>query len=111
MPAGHDATLQMILVYRVEPGCLGPDGVDHVEAFCQFSNRTTVPESLGSIRWMFIPRYDKSLPEFEFRLKGKQLNATQCAAYLARLQLTMDDLELLMGEITAELIERFLRPV
>ena len=31
------SNLQLAVIYRVEPGCLGPEGAAHIEGFCQFA--------------------------------------------------------------------------
>ncbi|MFT6898769.1 MAG: hypothetical protein ACJA13_003196, partial [Paraglaciecola sp.] len=30
---------KLTVTFRVEPGCLGPDGISHIEAFCKFAKR------------------------------------------------------------------------
>lgn len=104
------AAAELILLYRVEPGCLGPDGLNHVEAFCRFSNAQRRPSDWPALRWHFTPRYDKSLPEIEFRWHEKPLRTAQVEQILSRLQTNLERVEAEMGEKTAELIELFLRP-
>ena len=51
------------IIFRVEPGCLGPQGDTHVEKFCEFAQQefNTIDPEL--IHWDIIPRFDKSLDE------------------------------------------------
>jgi hypothetical protein len=39
----HDLPLPMYkkltVTFRVGPGCLGPDGIDHIEGFCKFAKK------------------------------------------------------------------------
>lgn len=42
------------LMYRVEPGCLGPDGANHIEDFCRFANKHIKSPYYGL--FVFLPR-------------------------------------------------------
>jgi hypothetical protein len=39
----HDLPLSMYkkltVTFRVGPGCLGPDGIDHIEGFCKLAKK------------------------------------------------------------------------
>ena len=41
LPLPQDKKLTVI--FRLEPGCLGPDGEDHVEEFCKFAEKEVAP--------------------------------------------------------------------
>lgn len=97
----------MTLVYRVEPGCLGPDGIKYVEEFCNHSNKV-MAQWQEAIQFFFTPRYDKSRPEVEYKLLGKTMKREQVESYIERLGITLEDFEADLGEKTAELIEAFM---
>ena len=33
---------KLLVMYRIEPGCLGPQGADYVEEFCVFAKQSNV---------------------------------------------------------------------
>ena len=103
-PAGQQLTLQ----YRLEAGCLGPSGQDFVEDFCFFAYAKLEAAGDEQVHWEIIPRYDKSLPEFEYRLNDKKnLSRDQAARYLEMLNKNLDELESGFDDMLSELIEQF----
>ena len=42
------------VIYRLEPGCLGPDGAQYITEFCQFAQPLVSSHALlmASIQWM-----------------------------------------------------------
>ncbi|WP_216628489.1 hypothetical protein [Pseudoalteromonas caenipelagi] len=95
------------LLYRVEPGCLGPTGVDYVEGFCQFANKIIKPPIYASFN--FVPRYDKSLPEREYKVGNKNLSSTQVIAYLDRLDKDKDEFEEQIDDLLSHAIDAYLK--
>lgn len=93
------------VLFRVEPGCLGPDGINHVERFCKYA---ALRMDASYIRWVITPRYDKSLPEIEYKVGNKQINPYQAQQYLIVLDKSMEDFEEILQEKLAELIDEFL---
>ena len=65
---------KLTVVYRVEPGCLGPTGRDNIEAFCDYANKELAPTDSGFVNWEIMPRYDKSLPEMQYLIANKKLD-------------------------------------
>ncbi len=93
------------LLYRVEPGCLGPDGVDHIEAFCLFAgDRIALPYYADCV---FVPRYDKRKPEVSYSLAGKLLAREQLETYLSYFGSDPSLLEESLEEQLALKIEEF----
>lgn len=76
---------KLTVVFRVEPGSLGPEGSDSVVAFCQYCHSQLFAIGGDLIRCEIIPRDDKSLPELEYRVRGQQLSDLQAKKYLAAL--------------------------
>jgi len=68
--------------YNLEPGCLGPDGDDLIEKFCEFAQQEMANYHSKFILWNITPRAGKSLPEVEYRLAEKRLDGNQAGRYL-----------------------------
>ena len=91
---------KLTLVFRVEPGSLGPDGGDHVDAFCEFAQRQLASLDADFMQWVIVPRRDKSLAEMEYQVDTKKLNHHQAEKYLQIFDKSLDDFE---GDLAAEL--------
>lgn len=77
--------MKITVICRVEPGCLGPDGADHVEAFCKLGQKEFNAIDPDIINWEVIPRFDKTQPELQYKLNGLYLNEEQSELYLKAL--------------------------
>lgn len=96
------------VIFRVEPGSLGPEGKDHIESYCQEAQSLFTDIDADIARWAIIPRYDKSLPELEYQLQSQRLSAEQAERYLSALGKHINELEEHLEEHIAESIESFL---
>ncbi len=71
--------------YRLEPGCLGPDGAQYITEFCQFAQPLVSAHAPAFMQWVLTPRFDKTLPELQFSLAGRVLSDSQaerlCSSY------------------------------
>lgn len=85
--------MKITVICRVEPGCLGPDGIDHVEAFCKLGQKEFDAIDPDIIDWEIIPRLDKTKPEIQYKLNGRYLNTQQSALYLNALGKDPDEFE------------------
>ena len=85
--------MKINVICRVEPGCLGPDGADHVEAFCKKAQTEFDQIDPCSVDWELIPRWDKTKPEIQYLLAGKLLNEQQTKMYLSAMGREHDDFE------------------
>ena len=99
---------KLTVIARVEPGSLGPDGVDKAEAFCRFANQHMAEFQREFTKWQIIPRYDKTKPEMEFYIQHKKLNPAQVVKYLSLFDLEQDQFEEKFYADLTTLIERFL---
>ncbi|WP_151704258.1 hypothetical protein [Nitrincola alkalilacustris] len=99
---------QMTALCRVEPGCLGPDGADHVEGFCLFAQQELASFESGLINWRCVPRSDKSLDEMQYSVQNKILTHEQAARYLAVFEREIDDVEDFFHTILVRLINQYL---
>jgi len=73
---------KMTVIFRMEPGSLGPDGAEYVKEFCEFAQTQLRASSEYYLNWFIVPRFDKSLPEMKYQLGDKVLNKEQATKYL-----------------------------
>ena len=52
---------QLTVIARVEPGSLGPDGMDKVEDFCRFANQNMATDGQRYTRWQIISTLRQNL--------------------------------------------------
>lgn len=97
--------MRIQLLYRVEPGCLGADGIDHIEAFCQFAANKILPPSYAI--FSFIPRYDKLLDEKEYTLMNRKLSGDQVISYFEKIDKPFDEFESQVDESMAFVVDAF----
>ncbi|MDH5184675.1 MAG: hypothetical protein OEX12_12395 [Gammaproteobacteria bacterium] len=106
IPLTHDQKLTV--VYRVEPGCLGPDGLQQIQAFCEFAQKQIETAKSNYLLWVIVPRLDKTIDEAEYRLHDKRLPMDKVSMYLKMFDTNIDELEGRLLEQIALLIEDFL---
>jgi len=106
LPLQEDKKLTIIV--RVEPGCLGPDGNNHVEGFCSVAQIEIEQINSDFINWEIIPRHDKSLPEIQYKAINKILTNKQATKYLEFFDKKLDELEEHVNERLAILIDQHL---
>ena len=99
---------KLTVLCRVEPGCLGPDGKDHIEGFCRFALTAMTPINSAFVHWIITPRYDKTLPEIQYQLLERKLSYLQAAKYLEILGQDPDEFTTALDEKLASLIEQYL---
>ncbi|MCU7938136.1 MAG: hypothetical protein KZQ64_03165 [gamma proteobacterium symbiont of Bathyaustriella thionipta] len=73
---------KLTIIFRIEPGCLGPNGVNHIEAFCELAEKEFASIDSDFIHWTIIPRLDKSLPEMQYKINNKKLAQDKAEKYL-----------------------------
>ncbi len=106
LPLPQDKKLTVIV--RVEPGCLGPDGKDHIEEFCNFAQAEVEPIDSDFVHWEIVPRHDKSLPEMQYKTINKMLTHDKAAKYLKMFNKDLDEFEGHLHDKLAVLIEQHL---
>jgi hypothetical protein len=109
LPLAEDNKLTVL--FRVESGCLGPQGKDHVVMFCRVAQQEFQSLESGVIHWDIVPRSDKSLPEMQFSLAGKKISYAQAEQYLALFDKVLDEIEDDFDDKLAALIVKFLAAV
>ncbi|MDU0111802.1 hypothetical protein RT723_02010 [Psychrosphaera aquimarina] len=100
--------LDLKLVVRVEPGSLGPDGLDHVESFCMVAEKVFSKVEFANLTFKIVPRYDKKLPELELLMNRAPLPQQRAVLVLDKLNLTFELIEEEVMERISKLIDRFL---
>ena len=95
------------VTFRVEPGCLGPQGESLIDGFCSFAQKSV--ESLDSdyVHWTIVPRTDKAQPEIQYNVLGKKMNHDQAEKYLSVFKKSLDEFEGHLEDKLANLIDEF----
>jgi hypothetical protein len=99
---------KLTVIARIEPGSLGPDGKDKVEAFCRYANRHKADLEQVFTALKIIPRYDKTQPEMEYFIQHKKLNSVQVIKYLGFFALNNDSFEEHFYAGLTTMVEQFL---
>lgn len=99
---------KLTVMCRVEPGCLGPDGIDHIESFCRFAHKELKKVDSDFVKWMPLPRYDKSLAEMEYSVDSKLLTRDKASQYLTYFKCELDEFEEHFNDKISILINEFL---
>lgn len=99
---------KLTVTFRVEPGCLGPDGVEHIEAFCKFAKQQVANLDNEFIRWVIVPRFDKTLPETEYKTNNKRLDHAKAEKYLKVFDKDLEQFEEHLQDKLALLIDHYL---
>jgi hypothetical protein len=100
-------TPAMIVVYRVESGCLGPDGEQLVETFCSKANSRFRDIGAGVVHFLILPRRDKSQPEIQYRIMDKNVPRDKADMYLCKHEIDIEDFEEEITDRIALVIEEF----
>lgn len=96
------------IIFRVEPGSLGPDGRDCVEAFCRYAQPLLTAPDVARLQWELVPRFDKTLPELECRVGSRRLSQTQADQYLQCFGSSFEQIEDLLARDLTQLINAYM---
>lgn len=99
---------KLTVLFRVEPGCLGPDGIEHIEGFCKYAKKEVVGLHSDFIRWVITPRFDKTLAETEYKTNNKRLTHDKAEKYLMIFGQELDDFEEHLQDKLSEMIDTYL---
>lgn len=97
------------VAYRVEAGCLGPQGTDHIDGFCKYAQEHVQTLDSDYVTWQIEPRTDKRLPEMQYSVMGKRMSHEQTERYLQALGKSLEEFERHLGDRMAYLIENYMR--
>jgi len=106
LPLQEDKKLSV--TYRIEPGCLGPEGDSHVDEFCEFAKLKLQSLDSDYVIWKIKPRRDKTLAEMQYCVLGKKINHNQADQYLAVFNKSLDEFEGHLNDNLAALINEFM---
>ncbi len=81
------------VTYRIEPGCLGPQGSEHVDDCCEFAEKRVIDWGADFIHWHITPRNDKKLAEMEYSVSTKKLDHDKADQYLQLFGKSLDEFE------------------
>lgn len=99
---------KLTIVYRIEPGCLGPNGKDHIIEFCSFAQKEVESIDSDFILWVIEPRYDKAMPETQYKINNKRLTHGKASKYLNIFKKNIDEFEEHLNEKVVHLIDQYL---
>lgn len=99
---------KLMVIVRVEPGCLGPDGAEHVEGFCVQAAPELSQIDRHFTSWKIVPRNDRSLPEFEYQVNSKILSSDKTDRYLSMFDRTLEEFENDLNSYLVTMIEDYL---
>ena len=95
------------LMYRVEPGCLGPEGAEYIEDFCRYANKHI--KSPYYAQFVFLPRYDKQKDERQYSVKSRNLSQLQVRKYFSHFEIDMDGFEEQLDELLTKAIDLYFK--
>lgn len=103
-----DINKKLAVTYRVEAGCLGPDGLNYISEFCHFAETELQTFESDYIVWNIVHRVDKTLPEIQYRIIGKKIDSHKAKKYLSIFGKTLDDIESNLSDYLETLITQFM---
>lgn len=107
LPLSEDKKLS--ITFRVEPGCLGPEGATLISGFCDIAQEAFKALASGCVSWDIVPRSDKTLPEIQYALMNKRISDIQAEQYLELFNIKLDELEGDFDDKLAILIDDYMR--
>lgn len=99
---------KLTILFRVESGCLGPEGRDLIDGFCDIAQNKIEQIESDYVHWVITPRTDKTQAETQFEIDGKLLTREQAEKYLGLFSIDIDDLETRLFENITDLVEEYL---
>jgi len=99
---------KLTVLCRIEAGCLGPDGEDHIDEFCAFGQPLVAPIDADFVLWKLAPRHDKMLAEMHYSINGKELNHVKAEKYLRLFSKNLNTFEEHLNDKLAQIIDDYL---
>lgn len=103
-------TAKLLIVYRLEPGCLGPRGADLIADFCEYVQTLSHSYNTDYIDWKIIPRIDKSIAELQYYLADKRITHEQAEHYLTLFNAELKTSESDFDDLLEVTIREYLKP-
>lgn len=95
------------VLFRVEPGSMGPAGIDHIQEFCQYAQKRVDSLHPEFVQWQIVARMNKKLPEIQFKVANKNLTQEQAAKYLSVFGQNLEEFEEHLHDMLAVLVDEF----
>ena len=99
---------KLAVLVRVEPGCLGPEGIEKIDSFCDYAQQKFEQVDASFISWDISPRRDKNVPELQYQINSKNLSSKKAALYLAYFDKRVTEFEDHFHEELDDAIEQYL---
>lgn len=99
---------KLAVTYRVEAGCLGPDGVNFISEFCDYAQSQLQILNSDYVVWNIVHREDKTLPEMQFGLVNKIIDVDKAEKYLSVFGKTLDDFECDLSDHITTFVSQFM---
>ena len=99
---------KLTVLVRVEAGCLGPEGIEKIDSFCEYAQQKFEQNNASFIYWEISPRRDKNLPELQYQINKKNLSSKKAELYLAHFNKCVIEFEEHVHEKIEETIEQYL---
>lgn len=98
---------RLTVIYRIEAGCLGPQGDVYIKDFCGYAQKSFDELHIHYVLWNIMPREDKSVVEIQYQIDKKELSRPQAGRYLTRFGENLEEFESLMDDTIAHLVESY----
>ena len=99
---------KLTVLFRLESGCLGPKGEEHIEKFCQLAQKEFEALHSDYVLWSIVPRHDKSLPETQYKINNKKLSTDKAEKFLKIFNQNMNKFEDQMHKKLANFIDKYM---
>lgn len=96
---------KLTVIFRIEPGCLGPTGSDLIDDFCGLAEKEFESIDSDFMTWQIVPRRDKAQPEMTYQVNNKKLDHDKAEKYLSYFDKNLDEVEEHLHEHLATLID------
>lgn len=98
---------KITVIFRVEAGCLGPEGASHVDQFCSKALQSFCRINSGFMNWQVVPRNDKTLPELDYSIGNRPLAREHASKYLQHFNIEIDKFEMDLFDQLPEMIDQY----
>jgi len=106
--AALDNEKKICITFRIEAGCLGPQGENYIEDFCISAQKSFLNMNKEFVIWKIMPRHDKSLPELEYTINNKKLTHDKAEKYLNVFNENLNKFEETFQDKLANYIDEYL---
>ncbi|MGH1461162.1 MAG: hypothetical protein ACRBB6_03910 [Neptuniibacter sp.] len=98
---------KLTVIFRIESGCLGPEGTSHVARFCGIALKQFQNTHTDFMHWQVVPRLDKTLPELGYSIGTRPLVREHAKKYLQHFDIEIDQFEMEVFDQLPEMIDQY----